>query len=891
MSFKLSSLLNPAPSPSPISQPSHIGSSQPWNVSTPHDPNPPPEPPLLSSTSQSPSPSPSHAHISGHGEYDGAWKSAHAQAQATSSSHHAASATGTVPDCATDHSSAPMRPQQSKSPTLPAIVGLPKPTGPAATRRESYTALPPWLPDGAVNTTLPLPANGIEQHDGFWASSSPGEQRRQSLPALHALVGAGHVVGAEANRQASGEGTTAPIRLAPLRDRRRFGAHNSTGHSEPTSAPPQGRDANAFLAPSSSSSLSFSSSTSLHDKFETPFDSSQPHPRHHRPSSPTLSSLLPRSPTGATRVLHEMSGQAEGEAIEQSAPDQIREPDVAGTDAKMTHQAPEPETTIKDELAGASMDGTPVKERRASTHGESEPLDEDTLKAIEAAKNDFGLRAGRPKAQPSIEEPLSSTTSPAPPHADGDAKSKKRPAPKVKKGQATVKKPPAKKRKVDDASSTTGRRSLSPGRAVKSTAQRSASGKKSTSNTPALGSSPAPGSVISQDESAAYASDGGSSSEGNENEVFCICRKGDNHTWMIACDGGCEDWFHGKCVNILEDDGELIDKYICPNCEEKLGKVTTWLPACRNRGCRRPARIRGRDMSKYCSDKCGREFMQGELKRSEAERRRRAAKEGNSPRNRRMKVLLDDTENSDDDLGPRGSSLKASELKALVESTSGDVAAFRSLGAGVLSPPATVSPTTERFPTTLATTPADLNASEKARIEAISAEKDELRRRRALLKDREKFGQMIRENVARYAEQEKIKPKDVCGYDSRLTWGEEEFSMWRESEEGAAALESGTLPLPEPKDKPVETNGVDKMDVDDPPAAPSATMCTKRRCERHRLWQKQALADVRFEESTLADQMRALEAEEREIRDAAALRGRMEAGGMNGEGIVEVVGP
>jgi COMPASS component SPP1 len=49
----------------------------------------------------------------------------------------------------------------------------------------------------------------------------------------------------------------------------------------------------------------------------------------------------------------------------------------------------------------------------------------------------------------------------------------------------------------------------------------------------------------------------------NADEVFCICRKPDNHTWMIACDGGCEDWFHGKCVNIDPKDADLIDKYIC----------------------------------------------------------------------------------------------------------------------------------------------------------------------------------------------------------------------------------------------------------------------------------------------------------------------------------------
>lgn len=49
----------------------------------------------------------------------------------------------------------------------------------------------------------------------------------------------------------------------------------------------------------------------------------------------------------------------------------------------------------------------------------------------------------------------------------------------------------------------------------------------------------------------------------DENELFCICRKPDNHTWMIACDGDCDDWFHGKCVNIDPRDADLIEKYIC----------------------------------------------------------------------------------------------------------------------------------------------------------------------------------------------------------------------------------------------------------------------------------------------------------------------------------------
>jgi COMPASS component SPP1 len=51
--------------------------------------------------------------------------------------------------------------------------------------------------------------------------------------------------------------------------------------------------------------------------------------------------------------------------------------------------------------------------------------------------------------------------------------------------------------------------------------------------------------------------------DGEDGGVFCICRGPDDHTWMIGCDGECEDWFHGRCVNMKQEDADLVDKYIC----------------------------------------------------------------------------------------------------------------------------------------------------------------------------------------------------------------------------------------------------------------------------------------------------------------------------------------
>ncbi len=53
-------------------------------------------------------------------------------------------------------------------------------------------------------------------------------------------------------------------------------------------------------------------------------------------------------------------------------------------------------------------------------------------------------------------------------------------------------------------------------------------------------------------------------------ELFCVCRKpydenDDNNQMMIECES-CNDWLHGKCVNISLRQAADIEVYICPRC-------------------------------------------------------------------------------------------------------------------------------------------------------------------------------------------------------------------------------------------------------------------------------------------------------------------------------------
>ena len=581
-----------------------------------------------------------------------------------------------------------------------------------------------------------------------------------------------------------------------------------------------------------------------------------------------------------------------------------------------------PAPPIKFEHNGTPREVTPTTalHTEENNSGADGPMDTETLKAVEALKkNDLGLRAKSRETATPAAETLKPTAAP----------SKKRPAPKSmaaanKKGTAAKK--PAKKRKLDAETSSVGgtpsvRRSATPSsRASKtpalSTVAKSQAKRSSQAGTPIAGSSPAPDRSSQAPASDAEDSDG---SNEDDDAIFCICRKPDNHRWMIACDGGCEDWFHGSCVDMRQEDENLIDKYICPNCEANGKGCTTWKPMCRRDGCRQPARlVKGGPVSKYCSDQCGVLFFKNAVGRTSKRKQendapgKRSKRKTNKDNGADEDIDMDDED--DGEPSPRGGILRARDLKSLATAAK-DLDSFRRLGSGVLSPPATASPTKASFsdsqkmvngilhPESNGDVPAapsiPLNPAESAHLAALNVEKTSLQSRLALLKDREKFVSLTREQAARYAEREKLKPKEVCGYDQRLSWSEAEFANWRASKFGKAALKKGTLE-PSAEDVAAEEGPGESEKADgatESQDSPASTLCTKKRCDRHRQWQKLNLQDARFEEVEVIESIRRVEREEKEVRERAMLRARAEAAakkieGMNatgGEGWVEVV--
>ena len=53
----------------------------------------------------------------------------------------------------------------------------------------------------------------------------------------------------------------------------------------------------------------------------------------------------------------------------------------------------------------------------------------------------------------------------------------------------------------------------------------------------------------------------------DDQEIYCLCKKPYDETqFYIGCEK-CSDWYHGRCVGILQSEADKIDEYNCPRCE------------------------------------------------------------------------------------------------------------------------------------------------------------------------------------------------------------------------------------------------------------------------------------------------------------------------------------
>lgn len=208
------------------------------------------------------------------------------------------------------------------------------------------------------------------------------------------------------------------------------------------------------------------------------------------------------------------------------------------------------------------------------------------------------------------------------------------------------------------------------------------------------------------------------------NEVYCICRRGDLGKWMIGCDG-CDEWYHGSCVNVSVHDEELVDKFFCPRCQRNGEGTTMWKRKCRLKSCRKPALdaaksvdedtiMAGTDSvkhSKYCSHEHGVEYLRDKI--SEA-------------------------------------LISKAQIKSLLLAT-GTLRAFHAIG--------DVAPVAE----------GSLLPAESLRLESMARERDTINAALKNIDDRINCLNRMQERAMRInADLKARKEKEICGLDERL---------------------------------------------------------------------------------------------------------------------------
>ncbi|KAI1947812.1 COMPASS (complex proteins associated with Set1p) component [Ophidiomyces ophidiicola] len=482
----------------------------------------------------------------------------------------------------------------------------------------------------------------------------------------------------------------------------------------------------------------------------------------------------------------------------------------------------------------------------------------------------------------------------------------------------TVRKPVAKKRKLNDADSI----DSNAGSRRNSATPTSARAKSSTQRNLKQPSVSVAGSPAPEPKRRGRPRKHNKDVDGEDvdpSELFCICRKPDNHTWMIACDGGCEDWFHGKCVNMKQADADLIDKYICPNCEEKQGIRTTWKRMCRLPGCRKPARVLMKPPSKYCSDDHGLEFM---MRKINADVRRSVSavrdldptsRASSAPTNKGRlldfdRVSIDrgtlhsneaedadeeyqDTETKAEGIGEhcKGGILTPEEVKAMADGVS-SAEEFRNLGNNLLSAEAQELDSLRKIAESFRSRneepneDIDLDAlsdkidwtpEERRQMGILKKQKDSLVKRSNILRDRDKFINLVRQHgrtaLERLRQIDAKGWKDICGFDNRLSWSDEEFDDWRQSEAGQTALKDGDLYPDQPTDDSGDTAMTGVAEASDLDKIIKG-VCSKKRCEQHRQWIKVQQQDMLFEQSMLRSQLAKCEKSATEVIEGIVLR-------------------
>ncbi|CAL1695921.1 unnamed protein product [Somion occarium] len=390
-------------------------------------------------------------------------------------------------------------------------------------------------------------------------------------------------------------------------------------------------------------------------------------------------------------------------------------------------------------------------------------------------------------------------------------------------------KPKGRAKVVKDTTAGTSQTHLSPlvptttGRGKKSSPAATPGGKRAVSTVAGTQSRSRSTSVLppeSNKDSPAEAE----AEETVDDKLYCVCKTSyDEDRVMIACDR-CDEWYHTQCVQMPDDEVDLVDQFICPVCianNPTLSLKTTYKKRCwaglkhpnpsSPDACHKPARGA---FSKYCSDECGIAYVQSRIEHWGGDKERLWQSVKNA--DKREAVVVRCIPKAE---VPNGD-VKVNGKNHHIQST-----------------------TQEVVPPGRSKTQRQLDRL-NARLDKLAQRRDEIKRDMEIVLWREKLLELA---IAR------ADVVNECGWDQRLCFDHEEYAEF-----GATVFDSYS-------DEGQKENE-DTMQVDGAIEDGEWWCKGKQKCERHAGWQKLRQAEVSFEKGTMEASLASLTAQERELR-------------------------
>lgn len=371
--------------------------------------------------------------------------------------------------------------------------------------------------------------------------------------------------------------------------------------------------------------------------------------------------------------------------------------------------------------------------------------------------------------------------------------------------------------------------------------------------------------------------------EASETKLYCMCRAHyDEERMMIACDR-CDEWYHALCMNVKEEQAELVDMFICPKCEAETEQRTTWKPKCRQSECTHAAL---HPLSRYCSERCG---VIAASQRIDG-LRSKLGQGGTGRKSQNDKVwaerILGDERlqraRKRESLTVWTTTAATAKIE-WVQATLGPetTAKIRAMAAKVLESPDEsdldhVLPQLEEL-STIEKEKAEISKQ----IETVNVKLDLLATRtkilhlaedRSALLEPARIDDLTDGKPSKTSKKSKSKKNSQetnaelpsrgqprCGYDERLHWDDNRLHSWSLSEQGIAILAEQA-----PLDGQLDDVEMDETQTIAVPDLPSVCGSSKRKCKRHADWSVARGYDFDLERES---QMRLLEALSNELRE------------------------